>query len=176
MTVSKQVWTPLPSLLHHSLSASPSCTSTWEMWFAPLRAAARAVCPHISRLGMAVLSRVVPVEKFSFWSQRMIEEPWQQFREFVCCASGKHWLMKWPRPWICWGRLFVADTLCIWALIVCSNQKVPDSTVIIYLCYIISARKARTRSILSIWNRVGHGGNDASIPNFPALPSTVNTI
>lgn len=69
----------------------------------------------------------------------------------------------------------MADTLCIWALIVCSNQKVPDTSVIICIYYIINARRARMCSILSIWNRVGRGGNDAFIPNFPALPSRVNT-
>lgn len=30
---------------------------------------------------MAVLGGVVTLESFSFQSQRMIEEPWQQFRE-----------------------------------------------------------------------------------------------
>lgn len=68
----------------------------------------------------------------------------------------------------------MADTLCIWALIVCSNQKVPDTSVITYIYPIINARTARTCPILSIWNRVGYGGNDASIPNFPALLSRVN--
>lgn len=41
--------------------------------------------------------------------------------------------------------------------------------------YIINARKGGTCSISSTWNRVGQAGNDASIPNFPALPSRVNT-
>lgn len=171
MTVSKQVWTPLPLLLHHLLSVtSPNL-------FLHLDSGDGICIPNSSCQGCVSCPapRLCSVGQCRWGNSHSKAKGWSRnpgsnLEQFMCCASGKHWLMKWPRPWICWGRLFVADTLCIWALIVCSNQKVPDTSVIIYIYYIINARKARTCSILSIWNRVGRGGNDASIPNFQPCP------
>lgn len=100
----------------------------------------------------------------------MIQEPWQQFREVHVLCLGQT-LINEMAPALNLLREAVCGRYIVYlSIIVCSNQKVPDTSVIIYIYYIINARKARTCSILSIWNRVGRGGDDASIPNFQPCP------
>lgn len=93
MIVYKQVWAPLPSLLHHTLSVINHVLFlhliVGDLIHIPKSSCQGCVPCTSPRVGMAVLRGVLAVESFSFQSQRMIEEPWQQFREVHVLCLGQ---------------------------------------------------------------------------------------